>query len=195
MPDNTIPGLTPATQEVFDQVSRLNCIKEMFLCGGTGQSLQMDHRLSEDLDFELLGLRKERPMLDFGAIIGEIKSIFPDAKEEILGDDHFLVFINQGKVKLSSKKDVTWTKLSAMQVTCQGIRSVPKPCIPGCSLRSCSAKTKTSCGCLRNMTFQQKISGTGSNKRWKKNKGGASTASPFLERKTRLVPRDPEGAC
>ena len=101
MPDNTILGLTPATREVFDQVSRLNCIKDLFLCGGTGQSLQMDHRLSEDLDFELLGLRKERPMLDFGAIIGEIKSIFPDAREEILGDDHFLVFINQGKVKLS----------------------------------------------------------------------------------------------
>ena len=101
MPDNNIPGLTPATREVFDKVSRLNCIKGLFLCGGTGQSLQMAHRLSEDLDFELLGLRKERPMLDFGAIIGEIKSVFQDAKEEILGDDHFLVFINQGKVKLS----------------------------------------------------------------------------------------------
>lgn len=101
MHDNIIPGLTPATREVFDHVSRLNCIKDLFLCGGTGQSIQMGHRLSEDMDFELLGLRKERPELDFGGIIGEIKSTFPNAKEEILGDDHFLVFINQGKVKLS----------------------------------------------------------------------------------------------
>ena len=39
--------------------------------------------------------------MDFGAIIGEIKSIFPDAREDILGEDHFLVFINEGRVKLS----------------------------------------------------------------------------------------------
>lgn len=96
-----ITGLTPATQEVFEQVSQLDCIKDLFLCGGTGQSLQMNHRLSEDLDFELIGLRKERPELDFGAILGEIKSKFPDAREEILGEDHFLVFINEGRVKLS----------------------------------------------------------------------------------------------
>lgn len=94
-------GLTPATQEVFEQVSTLNCIKDLFLCGGTGQSLQMNHRLSEDLDFELIGLRKERQALDFGAIIDEIKSKFPDAREEILGEDHFIIFINNGKVKLS----------------------------------------------------------------------------------------------
>lgn len=96
-----ITGLTPTTQEVFEQVSQLDCIKDLFLCGGTGQSLQMNHRLSEDLDFELIGLRKERPELDFGAILGEIKSKFPDAREEILGEDHFLVFINEGRVKLS----------------------------------------------------------------------------------------------
>ena len=96
-----ITGLTPATQEVFEQVSQLDCIKDLFLCGGTGQSLQMNHRLSEDLVFELIGLRKERPELDFGAILGEIKSKFPDAREEILGEDHFLVFINEGRVKLS----------------------------------------------------------------------------------------------
>ncbi|MBQ9410630.1 MAG: nucleotidyl transferase AbiEii/AbiGii toxin family protein [Bacteroidales bacterium] len=100
MPTEII-GLTPATQEVFEQVSQLECIKDLFLCGGTGQSLQMNHRLSEDLDFELIGLRKERPTLDFGVVIGEIKAKFPDAREEILGDDHFLVFINDGKVKLS----------------------------------------------------------------------------------------------
>lgn len=99
-----ITGLTAATQEVFEQVSQLGCIKDLFLCGETGQSLQMNHRLSEDLDFELIGLRKERPELDFGSIIGEIKAQFPDAREEILGEDHFLVFINEGKVKLSFYK-------------------------------------------------------------------------------------------
>lgn len=94
-------GLTEATKEVFVSVSQLDCIKDLFLCGGTGQSIQMNHRLSEDLDFELIGLRKERPKLDFGAILNEIRSKFPDVREEILGDDHFLTYINEGKVKLS----------------------------------------------------------------------------------------------
>lgn len=94
-------GLTPATAEVFEQVSSLDCIKDLYLCGGTGQSLQMGHRLSEDLDFELLGIRKERPKLDFGSILGELASIFPDSKKEILGDDHFLVYVNDCRVKLS----------------------------------------------------------------------------------------------
>lgn len=87
--------------EVFDKVSKLECIKDLFLCGGTGQSIQMDHRLSEDLDFELIGLRRDRPSLDFSGIISEIKKTFPDAREEILGEDHFLAFINSGKVKMS----------------------------------------------------------------------------------------------
>lgn len=101
IPDRIASGLTEATKEVFADVSRLDCIKDLFLCGGTAQSIQMNHRLSEDLDFELLGLRKERPALDFRAILGELKAKFPDAREEILGDEHLIVFINKGKVKLS----------------------------------------------------------------------------------------------
>ncbi len=94
-------GLTASTQAVFETVSRLDCIHDLFLCGGTGQSIQMHHRLSEDLDFELIGLRKERPSLDFGGIIGELKAKFPDAREEVLGEDHFLVFIHDDHVKMS----------------------------------------------------------------------------------------------
>lgn len=94
-------GLTSSTQEVFETVSKMECIKNLLLCGGTGISIQLNHRLSEDLDFELIGTRKDRPQLDFGGIIKEIKSYFPDAKEELLGSDHFLVFINDSKVKLS----------------------------------------------------------------------------------------------
>jgi len=94
-------GLTDFTKEVFETVSRLDCIKDLFLCGGTGLSIQINHRLSEDLDFELIGTRKERPQLDFAGIIKEVRSCFPDAREELLGNDHFLIFINNGKVKLS----------------------------------------------------------------------------------------------
>ena len=73
LPDKITAGLTESTKEVFIGVSKLDCIKDLFLCGGTGQSIQMNHRLSEDLDFELIGLRKERPQLDFKEILSELK--------------------------------------------------------------------------------------------------------------------------
>ncbi len=94
-------GLTDCTREVFEEVSKLECIKDLFLCGGTAQSIQLGHRLSEDLDFELLGIKRDRPKLDISSILNEIKENFPQAREEILGEDHFLLFINKGKVKLS----------------------------------------------------------------------------------------------
>ena len=44
-------GLTPQTGKIFDKISKLECIKEYILIGGTALSLQINKRLSEDLDF------------------------------------------------------------------------------------------------------------------------------------------------
>ncbi len=44
-------GLAPKTSELFEAVSRLECIKPFVLVGGTALSLQLNHRQSEDLDF------------------------------------------------------------------------------------------------------------------------------------------------
>ncbi|SFT89249.1 Nucleotidyl transferase AbiEii toxin, Type IV TA system [Algoriphagus locisalis] len=44
-------GLAPKTLAVFDKVSALGSIKGYVLVGGTGIALQINHRLSEDLDF------------------------------------------------------------------------------------------------------------------------------------------------
>ena len=101
IPDTIKAGLTEKTAEVFETVVRLDCIKGLYLCGGTAQSIQMNHRLSEDLDFELIGIRKERPLLDLAGIIDEVKAAFPGTREEILGEDHLQLFINEGTVKLS----------------------------------------------------------------------------------------------
>ena len=78
----------------------MEVIKGLYLCGGTAQSLQMKHRKSEDLDFELLGLRKGRPMLDFSAISTEVTRVFPDCRKEFLGKNQLQIFVN-GNVKLS----------------------------------------------------------------------------------------------
>ena len=93
-------GLRQETIPVFEAVSQMEVIKGLYLCGGTAQSLQMKHRKSEDLDFELLGLRKERPMLDFSAISTEVTRVFPDCKKEFFGKNQLQIFVN-GNVKLS----------------------------------------------------------------------------------------------
>lgn len=43
--------LAPHTLQVFEAVSKLDCIKSYLLVGGTALSLQMGTRQSEDLDF------------------------------------------------------------------------------------------------------------------------------------------------
>ena len=93
-------GLRQETIPVFEAVSQMEAIKNLYLCGGTAQSLQMKHRKSEDLDFELLGTRKERPMLDFSAISNEVSSVFPDCKKEFLSKNQLQIFV-KGNVKLS----------------------------------------------------------------------------------------------
>ena len=93
-------GLREETIPVFEAVSQMKVVKGLYLCGGTAQSLQMKHRKSEDLDFELLGLRKERPMLDFSAISTEMTCVFPGCRKEFLGKNQVQIFVN-GNVKLS----------------------------------------------------------------------------------------------
>ena len=44
-------GLAPQTSEVFERITRLECIKPFVLVGGTALSLQLNKRQSEDLDF------------------------------------------------------------------------------------------------------------------------------------------------
>ena len=78
-------GLRENTADVFEQVSRLNCIKDLYLCGGTGISLLLQHRQSEDLDFELLNYRGDIRHLDVSNINNELVSVFPECKREILG--------------------------------------------------------------------------------------------------------------
>ena len=93
-------GLRAETIPVFETVSQMEIVKGLYLCGGTAQSLQMMHRKSEDLDFELLGIRKERPMLDFAAISNEVSKAYPDCRKEFLSKNQMQVFVN-GNVKLS----------------------------------------------------------------------------------------------
>lgn len=93
-------GLRDNTLEVFDKVSQLDCINDLYLCGGTGISLLLQHRQSEDLDFELLNYHGDIKHLDLAHIQNELVSVFPDCKREILGSQHVLYYVGN-HVKLS----------------------------------------------------------------------------------------------
>ena len=93
-------GLCDNTLEVFEKVSQLNCIKDLYLCGGTGISLLLQHRQSEDLDFELLNYRGDIKHLDLSGISNELISVFPDCQREILGQQHIQFYVGD-HVKLS----------------------------------------------------------------------------------------------
>ena len=93
-------GLRENTLQVFDKVSQLDCIKDLYLCGGTGISLLLQHRQSEDLDFELLNYRGDIKHLDLSGISNEIASVFPDCQREILGNQHIQFYVGD-HVKLS----------------------------------------------------------------------------------------------
>lgn len=43
-------ALAPSTSEIFEAISRLECIRPYLLVGGTALSLQLGTRQSEDLD-------------------------------------------------------------------------------------------------------------------------------------------------
>lgn len=93
-------GLKPETIPVFETVSQMEIVKGLYLCGDTAQSLQMMHRKSEDLDFELLGIREDRPQLDFAAISNAVSDVYPDCRKEFLGRNQLQIFVNNN-VKLS----------------------------------------------------------------------------------------------
>ena len=93
-------GLRGETIPVFETISQTDAVKGLYLCGGTAQAIQMRHRKSEDLDFELLGIRKERPLLDFSHISDSIMAVYPNCRREFLGKNHLQIFVDNG-VKLS----------------------------------------------------------------------------------------------
>ena len=93
-------SLAPHTGEVFEAISKLECIKPFTLVGGTALSLQIEKRQSEDLDFmKWLAKRNEKPEVNWPSIKKELESIGTIKDYEVGGFD-FVSFNFEG-VKLS----------------------------------------------------------------------------------------------
>lgn len=95
-----IKSLAPHTGEVFEAISKLECIKPFTLVGGTALSLQIEKRQSEDLDFmKWLTKRNEKPEVNWPSIKKELETIGTVKDYEVGGFD-FVSFNFEG-VKLS----------------------------------------------------------------------------------------------
>lgn len=93
-------GLAPQTSEVFERITRLECIKPFVLVGGTALSLQLNKRQSEDLDFMCWKKSaKDKPEVPISSIKREIESVANIDSMEI-GGFNFVSFVVEG-VKLS----------------------------------------------------------------------------------------------
>ena len=106
-------SLAPHTGEVFEAISRLECIKPFTLVGGTALSLQIEKRQSEDLDFmKWLTKRNEKPEINWPSIKKELESMGTIKEYEVGGFD-FVSFNFEG-VKLSfyaaPRKEITSMK-------------------------------------------------------------------------------------
>ena len=92
-------GLAPHTAEIFEELSRLECVRDYCLIGGTALALQINHRLSEDLDFCCWKTRaNERVSVDWFGIENELSRLGAVTKNLL---DHNQCDFNLRGVKIS----------------------------------------------------------------------------------------------
>ena len=69
-------GINAETEKVFKQLSELSWVKNYTLIGGTALSLQINHRISEDLDFcKWKRDKNDKPEVEIGEIESDLHAI------------------------------------------------------------------------------------------------------------------------
>ena len=93
-------GLAPQTSAIFDSISKMECIKPFVLVGGTALSMQLNHRMSEDLDFmKWMKSADDKQDMEWHIIKKELETIGCIESMELYGFD-MVEFVVDG-VKLS----------------------------------------------------------------------------------------------
>jgi len=83
-------GLSAHTEAIFEKVSKMDSIKDYCLIGGTALSLQIDKRLSEDLDFCKWSTApgKDKPTVNWKNIEDELnEKVGKVEKVDVLGEN------------------------------------------------------------------------------------------------------------
>ena len=94
-------ALAPQTSKIFDKITELKCIRPYLLVGGTALSIQLQARLSEDLDFMSWKTtqKSQKQEVDWFEIEKELAKIGMIENNDIWDLDH-VQFIFSG-VKIS----------------------------------------------------------------------------------------------
>jgi len=93
-----VNGLSIKAKQIFEDISRLQCIKEYCLIGGTALALQIEHRLSEDLDFCIWKKAgQKRPEVKWAVIFNELSAI-GKVEKNIFDLSHCDFHVNSVKV-------------------------------------------------------------------------------------------------
>ena len=96
-------GLSDETNKVFEPFSRLNCIKDYILIGGTALALQSGHRVSEDLDF-CKWPYPGKSDIDWPQILKELSSVFSKIEPDILGFNQVNFYADNTKLSFYSNQ-------------------------------------------------------------------------------------------
>ena len=93
-----VNGLFPKTQQIFEDISKLDCIKDYCMIGGAALSLQIGHRLSEDLDFCIWKkYRQDSPKVKWHIIFNELSTL-GEVQKNILDLCHCDFYLNGVKI-------------------------------------------------------------------------------------------------
>ncbi|MDR0394480.1 MAG: nucleotidyl transferase AbiEii/AbiGii toxin family protein [Tannerella sp.] len=100
-----IKGVTSKTGEVFEALSNLDIIKDYVLVGGTALSLQLNTRLSEDLDFmKWKKTKNDKPEIPWDKINKELSNLgLGKVKVEVLGFEQALFEVADVKLSFYSR--------------------------------------------------------------------------------------------
>lgn len=100
-------GLAENTNKIFEALSKLNSIKDYILIGGSAISLQINKRISEDLDFckWSTNLKKDKPTVDWPGIEKELSTIGNVYSKDVLGFDQVNFILNDVKMTFLTKQE------------------------------------------------------------------------------------------
>ena len=99
-------GLTERTNSIFVAISKLNCIEDYTLIGGTALSMQIGKRLSADLDFckWATNLKTDKPTVDWPTIERELTTVGNIDSRDILGFDQVNFVVCGVKISFLTKQ-------------------------------------------------------------------------------------------
>ena len=91
-------GITKKTKDVLDKISSFESIKDYVMIGGTALSLQLKHRLSEDIDFcQWKKFKDQKLSVDCTIIEKELATI-GEFKKFFIGNGQVDYIINEVKI-------------------------------------------------------------------------------------------------